>query len=625
MGNNLYTTVAEADARLVGERGDVLVAGDILTREWPFVDATYADGLMATLLLTKTVTSPLADSQTFTGTFAVSDVFSTASEDRSVTITQKLTLIDEGGNLGTPIQMARVKIEEVFGLQEGTTNDVAYQYLYLHPEERTTYDSVTVSVPSDPSGLAEKDRRWVVEGMGDRTASLFVLFRKIVWPAWGHDGSAADLTEYGNAGTANEKETITKTWENIANGDMATAISDIRLGTTTAAESGYIIVDTGIRDNHNGSLNIFQVQRKQVNDVDEAPTASNDTFYVDPLGLEPGQIDEIRTIYDDFTKVGLTTAVAAESAPATYTTLGPRTSMKGNGLYRRVYTYRKATWPNTVTTGTPAREEQTAAYGGDSEKKIGAHRAESYYGLAIADAESVVQQLKDNTDDTTQAVDWIRYNLGPQGSATVTRFRSEFNTDILTTDALIQEIRAVVGSQQAAYVRFWPALSPTDADTLVASGGVARSDFTADAVVYSHSTVRRKTDSAGRVDVIQVGVVPEINFSGSGNWSGFDRDDEWKQTFVTDVDGVLYRYTIGKKLSSQTVADSYANGGSPVVAAIYLNSPILEAGGASRKGGEVKRIENLTTKYLATREIWEVTSSITGSDEFGTLGDLSGA
>ena len=76
MGNNLYTTVAEADARLVSERGDVLVAGDILTREWPLIDATYADGLMAALLLTKTVTGPLADSQTFTGTFAVSDVFS---------------------------------------------------------------------------------------------------------------------------------------------------------------------------------------------------------------------------------------------------------------------------------------------------------------------------------------------------------------------------------------------------------------------------------------------------------------------------------------------------------------------------------------------------------------------
>lgn len=599
MGNNLNTDVLEADARLVGEVGDVLVAGDILTREWPFIDAAAADGLMATLLLTKTVTNPKADQQEYTGTFAVSDIRSDEQEDRSVTITQKLTLINEGGSLGTPIEMARIRKEEVFGLQEGTTNDVAYQYLYLHPEERTEYDSVAISVPSDPSGTLEKDRRWVVEGPGDRTGSLFVLFRKIDWPAWGHDGYSQDLIEYGNAGTANEKETITKTWENIANGNMAVAIADVRAGTNTAATSGYIITDTGIRDNHNGSINIYQVQRKQVDDVDEAITAGSDSIIIDPLGLEPGVINVIRTIYDDFTQAGLTTAVGGESTPTGYTVAGHRTTLKGNGLFRRVYHYRKATWPNTVTTGTPARDEQTAAYGAGSEKKIGVHRADTYFGLAIADAETVVQTLKANTDDTTHAVDWVRYAVGPEGSATVTRFRSEFNTD--TTNALIQEIRDAVGSQQAAYVRFWPALSPANADTLVASGGTARSDFTADSITYTHTRVTRRTDSAGRVTVIQVGTLPAFGMSFSGNFNNADNtflDDNWDQYFVTDIDGVQYRYTEGRKITSKPVAQTYANESN--------DSPIFKANGAAKKGGRVSRIENVLGRYLAIKQTWEV-------------------
>ena len=63
MGNNLKTTLAEADARLVmkGYINDGTLQPDTLVREWPHIDATEADALVAGLEDDGTEASPQAE------------------------------------------------------------------------------------------------------------------------------------------------------------------------------------------------------------------------------------------------------------------------------------------------------------------------------------------------------------------------------------------------------------------------------------------------------------------------------------------------------------------------------------------------------------------------------------
>jgi len=86
---------AEADARLVTidvPGADSDIPGYRLTREWNYINPTFADSSIAVLSITETVTNAAADGQTYGGTWWRSDVVSKREQDNSVTIREVLTL-----------------------------------------------------------------------------------------------------------------------------------------------------------------------------------------------------------------------------------------------------------------------------------------------------------------------------------------------------------------------------------------------------------------------------------------------------------------------------------------------------------------------------------------------------
>jgi len=138
----------------------------------------------------------------------------------------------------------------------------------------------------------------------DGTATFVIITEGHTWSAWGHDSYAADLTEYDKAGTANEREVITKTWEGIRISDVATATSNMRTGTGATVTAGYIIVSSSARDMQDGSLTCVQVQKKQVDDQfvgnpnNDRTNPTKDS--VNPHGWDGGRIDYIEVVFEHF-------------------------------------------------------------------------------------------------------------------------------------------------------------------------------------------------------------------------------------------------------------------------------------------------------------------------------------
>jgi hypothetical protein len=81
MANKWRTTVAEADAKLVGYNVNPSdLSTEALTRKWTGVSRAVVYSLIATLRATKTVTDPKADGQTYSGIWTVSSVMPGADD-----------------------------------------------------------------------------------------------------------------------------------------------------------------------------------------------------------------------------------------------------------------------------------------------------------------------------------------------------------------------------------------------------------------------------------------------------------------------------------------------------------------------------------------------------------------
>ena len=229
MGNNLKTTIPEADARLVQQRGDVWIAHQdsneeaiTLMREWPNIDASVADTLVITLLGTSVVTDPLADGQTYTGRFAVSDVVVVENPRRWVTIRQTLTWVTNvttSAELTVPVILGREEVYRAFEWEAGAGTARVYQYKYLDPAARevcllTITDGqmfaltgLTQRTSSTSTGFEIEERRWEIGPRGDRTGTLTVLYRE---PRWTNANESQDDVDVihatGEAGKVNEDE-----------------------------------------------------------------------------------------------------------------------------------------------------------------------------------------------------------------------------------------------------------------------------------------------------------------------------------------------------------------------------------------------------------------------------------
>ena len=202
MASHLNQTTTEAEARLIREVGDVGVAGSKLIRGWPWVAGNAASGetvqsLMATLRAVSSYTDPKANSKTYTGTYANSEVESRdetefGTGERAPAIIQTLTKVDAVTAFASlsglsPLISQENEILEPFGYGAGEGDVVAYRYVNISTGSQAACmaisDANLASIPG--AGWTYVDRKF--EEQTDNTAVFTVLLRKVAWNAFDYD------------------------------------------------------------------------------------------------------------------------------------------------------------------------------------------------------------------------------------------------------------------------------------------------------------------------------------------------------------------------------------------------------------------------------------------------------
>jgi len=108
------TTIPNAGARLVRVQAEPNLGLFKLTRRWPYIDPNTADTLITGLKNTLTVTDPQADSQAYSGTFAIGKVWGDKESDGSVTIYQELSEFDTTWDASNPEDLITDGVADVF-------------------------------------------------------------------------------------------------------------------------------------------------------------------------------------------------------------------------------------------------------------------------------------------------------------------------------------------------------------------------------------------------------------------------------------------------------------------------------------------------------------------------------
>lgn len=231
----------------------------------------------------------------------------------------------------------------------------------------------------------------------------------------------------------------------------------------------------------------------------------------------------------------------------------------GNRTMTLTILFRKVTWPNTVTTGIPARQYQTGESGHNSINEMGKRKTESAPGVPIANAVTVVETLAPN--DTDWATEHISSQDGGNGEAVITRIRRKINTTkIADGDAVIEVERWGAATSTTATLRevtrFWPNMTEAAATTLIAA--LTATWTHSSGVVLVKDEVRRIRDpDTGLVTVSETGSNPTFGY----RYSHGEIDiATFEQYFVYATDGVtnaMYRVTVGLRIT-KTWATAYA-------------------------------------------------------------------
>ena len=494
----LFTALTESEAKLIpGRVKTPSIAGDKISRRWEYIDATVADTLTASV--PATVTDPYADGQKYEGTYAVGSQLAQAQDDRSVTVTQELTLINTLVSEADPITLSTLsplkeydnEILRAFSLQEGEGDRISWTYKNINPANRAVamaYSDAELETLLGADTGEYLSRSFTLEE--DGTATFVIITEGHTWLAWGHDSSEEDKLDYDNAGTANERERITKTWVGIKFTDLADAIADIRIGTTTGAESGYIITSASVNDREDGSLTLVQTQKKQVDNVDAGNLSSPQNDHVNPHGWDGGRIDTIETHYEHFTATGLATAISGEGVPTGYVEVKVTESIDGDGLYSRIYYYQLPTFTNVTDpegegadkvitnqriVGYTNQDPQNEKFG------VGSTVTDSSDGIPIAD----LAEVRDNQiADAGYAIQNVTVRDNKDGSGTLQRNQIKKRTKI---QEFVTGFTSAQGTRAESQTVIWRDLSSTDADLIVADA-IANEDAMTSATYASALT-----------------------------------------------------------------------------------------------------------------------------------------
>lgn len=595
----LLTTIADSDWRLVQGPTDTPVPGNQFVREVQNIDASVVESLRATALGTLAISNPYIDGVQKTGTYYLSDCGTIKQGggpyEGSATLRETLTLVLAGtatGTLTTKIRMEGKDILNAFALRSTTEEFVSDQYRYLNPANEAAIEALSIT---PPTGYTEVKRRTDIEERGDRTCTLNVLYKKISGlTAW---GGAPDIIDYFDVGSKagqavqGEVNGMVKFWFGIQKSDQATAIAAIRDGTGSGVpDTGYIVTRAYVHDNQDGSLTFEQTIVKQVVSKD----LTGQTI-VDPFGYYPGTLDQIETVYDNYTATDV--GSISEAVPSGYKLIRVDPQLSGT-FYRITYLYRKATWVNTTPTGTVMAE-----YGGDAPKDEESRQVVKYFGVPIAQVPANIQTLKTNADDAGFLTEEVSATVdNDTGHGVITRTRKRVNTgnDVgayvvaqMTFDARL----GVAGIWTGIHV-YWPSLKASAADALLtALATTTNFVFAAYGIVgtqFRNSQIMRKVNKDGtvQVDLVCINDIYENLIP--------DGDQIVYLQYKAYIGNAVYTVNLARRITQNIDnAVSWAGASSTLPAgARNQNSP------AGLLGGKIEWNDKLH-RYEAIREWWD--------------------
>lgn len=617
-----------------------------ITRYWFGVDPDKEKLVMDKLKLTTVVTDPhIRDNgestnseKVYTGRFAVSAIWpAIGSEDGDMRIYQTLTevlVVDSMADLLllTPLRTRENEILEPFGITSGEEDTYAFVFKNIDRSSRdyligvpdatlvtsianidasawvtgtvytigqvvTQSSKLYICIEAHTAGTFATDlsaEKWEEFGtwtyvdrkfadVADNTGTFTVIFKNERWNAWGHNLYTADTTSYGDAGTANERESITKVWGNIKKADLATAISNCRTGTNVAAESGYIIIEARASDNHNGSVTLTQTQIKQINDKDEVGTE-----VLNAHGIFQGLGQTTRTVFENFTAATL----PAGDTPAINTdVISNIAEIQGNGLWRRIVITKTVTWGKTWADAVKMEESNVGGYQLAEDRLAG--------GISAANSATAFTAAQ-TASAATRLVVMTRLMEKANGERMVANMERKITNSptaigVSTPDTVVAET-VQIDRTPAICVRVWWRRTLAAKDYLVAVGGGARIAFTYNSVTYTHHDIRVHDNGDGSYDVYQT--AKGGNYFTVGRFDNTGEVVEHAQEVLVRADSGSLDYSVRVRVVYRTLFDTAQ------AAADYAAAGAQVQSNAVKQAGTLIRLPPNGVEYAGGGKYW---------------------
>ena len=413
-------------------------------------------------------------------------------------------------------------------------------------------------------------------------------------------------------------KTIWDVWEGVVNSDKLTGLY--------TAPSGYVIKNTTVTDTHDGALSI---RRERSRLLDGKQTTSYST--IRPHGWDTITVSSIEATYDNYVPGSLPDK---SSFPAGYTLIEWPTVINSNGHLRRVYLLESVTYPNAVdgSTSLPATSRVVSMSGHDSQNDNAITRTLEYKGFNIDTyGASALAALSVSQDANTYVVDSATIGEGARGEAVIRRVLRMANTLTAESDGIMREASLKDGSTADGFLRWWPNLTSSAADTLITTLranstflGLEKPGQDDEYDQYDNAKLwRQPVGDTGLFNVMQHGT----NDIGSESWY----DGKYVESHR------IFQYyvpsDIGEKVGYVCRIDKYCTANYLGALTFCKSSSYMlterrpyaatTPGSETPREGSIDRLEPQGL-YLAERILWTKAKTLNaGVGDFNDLGDMS--
>lgn len=352
----------DINAHILGNVTSTVENQDLkFVRSWGKIPNKYLVDFDTILRARTTETNPVANKRTYTGTYAVGKVWHKEGIDKDGQIFESLAKINSVANIADlvalkPLIIQENKILNLFGLDTGEGDWIAYGYHGLNPASRATVMAISDSdmVTNLPgAGWSYEDRKFTEKS--NNTADFVVLFRKSVWS--NQSGTPPNqviasrvITKHLNYDPKNNTAGLRRKKIDGAKGIQTSKAEEV-FG-NEPAESGWAVDSITLEEMANGQSSIKKQQSKERATGDQFTRRWNAGHGNRPEMETIAWFDltatDATTVYDNAKTNTADMTGATPASPANHLLLTVERIPQGNGLFDVA----RVSWIPQAKTGT---------------------------------------------------------------------------------------------------------------------------------------------------------------------------------------------------------------------------------------------------------------------------------